>query len=272
MSELADRQRIAKRGWAMPGGFHDLLVRVLKIALPVLIGVLGAYLALAPLSKGREISFVLDKNKVDVAKERMRASDARYQGQDDKGRAFTLSAESAVQTSSRDPTVVIEGIKAKLVLDTGPATLQAQRARYNIDANIVAVEGRIVLASADGYRVAASNSLVDLKAQTLVTDQPALLVAPDGRRVLSQSGRIDLNTRTITSDRPVLFTAPDGYRLQTGSAAVDVDGQRLVSERPVQGRMPLGTFSAGRMAADLDERRVVLEGRARLHIEQGGLR
>jgi lipopolysaccharide export system protein LptC len=272
MSELAERQRSSKRHWATPGGFHDRLIRLLKIALPVLIGVLAAYLALAPLTKGREFSFVLDKNKVDVAKERMRVRDARYQGVDDKGRGFTLSAQSALQLSSRDPTVAIEGISARLMLDTGPATFQAHKARYDLDANKVAIEGKVTLVSADGYKVTAANSIVDLKAQTLVTNQPALLVAPDGRRVSSRSAVINLNSRTVTSDQPVVFEAPDGYRLQTGSAAVDVDDQRMISNRPIQGKMPLGSFTAGRMTADLDDRRVLLEGRARLHIVQGGLR
>src|SRR3546814_7719415 len=56
MSELADRERLRKQHWAAPGGSHDNVVRLLKLALPVLIGVLMAYLALAPLSKNQEIS------------------------------------------------------------------------------------------------------------------------------------------------------------------------------------------------------------------------
>jgi lipopolysaccharide export system protein LptC len=37
----------------------------------------------------------------------------------------------------------------------------------------------------------------------------------------------------------------------------------------VDGQMPLGSFSAGRMQADLEARTVTLEGRAHLHIVQG---
>ena len=36
--------------------------------------------------------------------------------------------------------------------------------------------------------------------------------------------------------------------------------------------MPLGTFTAGRLQVNLPNRTVVLTGRARLHIVQGGLR
>lgn len=272
MSELAERSRLAKRDWAAPDGFHDTFMRLLKILLPVLIGLLGAYLALAPLRKGPEISFILDKNKVDVAKERMRVRNARYQGQDDKGRPFILSAQTALQASSRDPGVAIEGIRAQLMLDTGLAAFQAQRARYNLDTQKVVLDGPVNLRSGDGYRLRAGASVIDLKAQTLVTNQPAVLMAPDGRRVDSRSGVIDLNTRRVASAQSVTFSAPDGYRLQTGNAVVDLDDQRLVSNRAVEGQMPLGRFSAGNMTADLDERRVLLGGRARLRIVQGGLR
>ena len=67
MSELADRERQIKRSWAAPGGSPDFVVRALKIGLPAAIGLVLAFLALAPLEEKQEISFLLDKNKVDVA-------------------------------------------------------------------------------------------------------------------------------------------------------------------------------------------------------------
>ena len=86
MSELARRERAAKRGWARPGGFHDLFVRFLKIVLPIaVIGFLG-YLLLTPLSHNKEVSFLLDKKKVATATERLKTQSARYQGVDDHGR------------------------------------------------------------------------------------------------------------------------------------------------------------------------------------------
>jgi len=272
MSELARKERIVRRNWAAPGSLHDLLIKLLKILLPLLIVLLGVYMVLAPLNKGKEISFLLDKNKVEVAKERMRVVGARYQGQDAKGRPFSLSAERGLQTSSRDPMVSIEVIKAQLVLDQGPMSFDAPRARYNIDTQKVAVGGPIRFVGADGYRLIVGDAVIDLRSQTMVTNQPSLLIAPDGRRVATRSGFIDLNKRRVTSGETVVFTAPNGYRLQTGNAAVDLDDQRMVSSGAVNGQMPLGRFSAGNLMADLDERRVMLGGRARLHIVQGALR
>ena len=202
----------ARRSWAAPGSAHDYLVGFLKLALPAAVGVVLAYLALAPLSKGPEISFLLDKNKVEVAPERMRVRDARYRGQDSLGRPFLISAQSAVQVSADDPVVDIGTMAAQILLDNGPARIEAGRARYDIAAEQVSVDG------------------------------------------------------------PILVTAADGYRLETRDVVVDLNARSLASRGRVEGRMPLGRFSADRFRADLPSRTVVLDGRARVHIVQGGLR
>ena len=62
-----------------------------------------------------------------------------------------------------------------------------------------------------------------------------------------------------------------GYRLETRDVTVDLKTRSLESGGRVEGRMPLGTFSAGRLRADLGERHVVLDGGASLKINQGAL-
>ena len=120
MSDLADDRRAAKRGWASPGGLHDWLMRFLKIALPAVVGLLLAYLLLSPLSKEKEVSFLLDKNKVDTARERLKTQKAEYRGLDDKGRPFSIQAAQAVQAKSSDPVIDIGGMAARILLEDGP--------------------------------------------------------------------------------------------------------------------------------------------------------
>ena len=169
MSEAAARERVRKQGWAAPGGVHDFLVRTLKIVLPIGIGVLLAYLAVAPLSERKDLSFILDKNKVDVAKERMRVRSARYQGQDDTGRPFTLNAASAVQAKAEDPIVDVLGMSAQILLESGPATLKADTARYDMEQEKVDITGPIVLTRADGYRLETRDVDVDFNKRSLAS-------------------------------------------------------------------------------------------------------
>src|SRR3546814_18751285 len=97
---------------------------------PVSVGVLAALLATAPFTGGDKVSFVLDKNMVEVAKERMRVTEALYRGEDSKGQPFSLRAGSAVQKSSREPIVALNDMSARSLLSSGPALVRAETARY----------------------------------------------------------------------------------------------------------------------------------------------
>ena len=50
---------------------------------------------------------------------------------------------------------------------------------------------------------------------------------------------------------------------------MDLKSRQVTGSGLVNGTMPLGTFSAKTMRADLPNRTVVLDGRARLRIVQG---
>ena len=212
MSDAATRERVIKRHWAEPGSRHDLVVRATKYGLPVLIIGLVVLLAIAPFDKRGDVSFILDKNKVNEATERMRVENARYVGKDNKGQAFEIVADRAVQPSSTVPVVTIEGIRASLGLARGSVSIAALRGRYDLDRKNVLVDG------------------------------------------------------------PVNVSGPDGYRLATRDVSVDLDKRTMQSAGPVSGTMELGTFSAGRLSADLEARTVTLDRGVRLKIRQGAVR
>ena len=212
MPEAANREREIQQRWAVPGSAHDRLVRWSKVALPAAVGVLIAILTLAPLDKKGDVSFILDKKKVENAPERMRVETARYVGTDDKGQQFVMTANRAVQRSSEVPLVDIRGLYAQLGLARGPLMIAANQGRYNLDTQKVAIDG------------------------------------------------------------PVRVAGPDGYRLATSDVTVDLKQRQLASAGPVSGHMRLGQFKAGQLKADLGERKVVLDGGARLKIVQGAVR
>jgi lipopolysaccharide export system protein LptC len=200
MSEAADRGRQARQHWAVPGSQHDRVIRLAKIALPAAVGLLIVFLALAPLDRSGDVSFILDKNKVDNAPERMRVDVARYTGEDNEGRRFEIVANSAVQRSSDEPIVDIRGMMANLSLAQGPVTLMANFARYNLDQQMVRVVGPIRATGPDGYLLNTSDVTVDLKNRQ-VTGSGGV----QGRMKLGQftAGRLtaDLSDRTVTLDQ-----------------------------------------------------------------------
>ena len=195
---MADRNARAGsvQGWAKPGSSHDRLVRWTKIALPIAVGVLIAILALAPLDKKGDVSFLLDKKKVDSAPERMRVEQARYTGTDDKGQQFQIVAKHAVQPSSDKPIVDINGMLARLGLAQGPVLIAANKGRYNLDAQQVNIDGPVKVDGGDGYHLGTRDVAVDLKTRKLQSSGP---VAGSMRLGQFQAGRMqaDLGTRTV---------------------------------------------------------------------------
>src|SRR3954469_5879397 len=173
MPDGATQQRASNRRWAQPGSAHDRLIRWTKIALPSAAGVLLVVLALAPLDKKGDVSFILDKKKVQSAPERMRVEEARYTGTDDKGQQFTMTADRAVQRSSDTPLVDINGMFARLNLAQGPLLIAANQGRYNLDTQLVAVLGPINVHGADGWQLQTRDVTVDLKQRQLASQGPA---------------------------------------------------------------------------------------------------
>ena len=199
MSELANQERATKQRWAVPGGSHDRVVRFAKIALPSAVGVVIAFLAMAPLDNRGDVSFILDKNEVENAPERMRVEQARYTGEDNRGQKFQIVANRALQRTSEQPIVDIWGMMARFGLAQGPVTVAANQGQYNLDQQKVTVEGPVRVNGPEGEQLLTRNVTVDLK-QNLMTSRGGVA----GRMELGQfqAGRLraDLNDRTIVLD------------------------------------------------------------------------
>lgn len=167
MSERADLDRTMRRLWATSGSNHDRIVRILRFGLPLVIGVVAAVLIFSPFTQRAEISFLLAKDKVEVAQERMKVTRAQYRGQDGKGQPFALLAGSAVQKSSAEPVVRLTDLSGAIRLADGPATIAATAAQYDMETEKMLVPGAVRVNSAEGYRIDATNVSVDLKTRSL---------------------------------------------------------------------------------------------------------
>ena len=209
MSQAAIRERAVKRHWAEPGSRHDRVVKATKFGLPLLIVGLILLLAIAPFDQRGDVSFILDKNKVDEAKERMRVEQARYVGEDDKGQKFEIVADRAVQPSSEVPVVSIEGIRASLGLSRGPLSIVAQKGRYDLEQELVSVDGPVRVSGPDGYRLATRDVLVDLDGRNLKSRG-----AVNGTMELGEfsagSLRADLEQRTVSLEGGVRLKIRQG--------------------------------------------------------------
>ena len=198
MSAQADLERNYRQRWALPGGRHDRLIRAMRVVLPSIIGLLVAILAFSPFTGQQELSFVLNKDEVNLSRERLRVVEALYRGEDSKGRPFSLRAGSAVQKTSAQPVLDMTSLSGRISLQDGPASIIAQRGSYDLGKETMRVTGPLAVES-PGYDMVASNVELSLKDRTMQSFGPV-----SGRTKVGtfHAGRLraDLETRIVRLD------------------------------------------------------------------------
>ncbi|WP_395634733.1 LPS export ABC transporter periplasmic protein LptC [Sphingorhabdus sp.] len=198
MSAQADLERNYRQRWALPGGRHDRLIRAMRVVLPSIIGLLVAILAFSPFTGQQELSFVLNKDEVNLSRERLRVVEALYRGEDSKGRPFSLRAGSAVQKTSAQPILDMTSLSGRISLQDGPASIIAQRGSYDLGKETMRVTGPLAVES-PGYDMVASNVELSLKDRTMQSFGPV-----SGRTKVGtfHAGRLraDLDTRIVRLD------------------------------------------------------------------------
>jgi len=157
----------------------------------------AAAMLIAPLGPRGEVSFLLDRNKVETADDRLRVDNAMYRGRDNDGRPFSLTAGEAVQRSASIPIVQLADLTARMQLSDGPAALLAPRGSYNIDDQLVAIDGMVRFATSDGYRMNVRNVSIDLPRRMVVGSGGVEGAIPAGS-FSANSISADLDNRVIT--------------------------------------------------------------------------
>jgi len=192
----AKELRSKRQHFAAPGGSHDKLIGFLARALPMGVGVLAALMVITPLSPRGEVSFLLDRNEVAIIDERLSVDNAMYRGRDVQGRPFSIRAGEAVQRSSAEGKVRMKDLMAQLLLEDGPAQLMALGGIYDINEEVVAVDGELRLRTADGYSMTASGVSFDLEERMMRGAGGVEGAVPAGT-FSADSMEADIDARTI---------------------------------------------------------------------------
>lgn len=212
MAEAAlpdDRRLDRRRRRARVGSLRDVRVRLLRVGLPLIVGALGAVMLLSPFSMREEHSFLLEKDKVAPARERLKTTAATYRGTDDRQRAFEVSAASAVQRTSERRVIELGAVAAMIALDDGPASFRADAGSFDIDGRTLAIPGKVALEAADGYRLLTSDVLVDLGRRVVVGADGVSGILPIGR-FSARTMRVDLDARIVRLDGDARLTINQG--------------------------------------------------------------
>ena len=221
----------------LPGSLHDYIVKGMRVIFPMIIVAMILFLIVSPLLNTDELSFVFDKNKVDVASERLRVNDALYRGEDSQGRPFSVKAGSAVQKSSDTPVLDMEDFVGRIILNNGPAILSGKRGSYNLDNEVMRVNGPFNYESQAGNEFTASNVEIKLRDQSFKSFDRA-------------SGKTKFGTFNANKISGVLGT------------------RNIILSGNVTGTTKFGTYRADKMTGNLNSRTIILEGNAKLRLNR----
>lgn len=88
-------------------------------------------------------------------------------------------------------------------------------------------------------------------------------------RVSAPAGAYYMDKDLLVVRGPVQVASPTGYVIDNGDVRVSLIDRTVASDGSIRGLLPLGSFSADALRADIGGRNLVLSGRVRLRITPG---
>lgn len=163
----------------LPGSPLDRRIALLKRALPVSAAALFVIVLAMTFSQTNELSFMVSRDKVQPANERIRAEDSVYRGVDQSGRPFSVRAGSAIQRSAAVAEVELTGISATMALPNGPAVIAAPSGRLELGSSLLTVAGPVNAKQA-GFTIGSGAVTIDLTRGTAASNLPVAGRIPIG--------------------------------------------------------------------------------------------
>lgn len=194
-------------------GRHSILVRVLRIGLPIgtVLGLamLALFTYFKPMQMFDQLPSVSGKLAVQGSKITMELP--RIAGFTRDSRAYELNAETAIQDIASPDVVELQNLRAKMEMqDKDVINLTANRGTYSTKADKVVLRDQIVVTSKQGYKALLREATVEMKKGNVVSDQPVILTLPNGK---------------LNANRMEIFDSGEVIRFESG-VVLDLDGAK----------------------------------------------
>ena len=184
-----------RRALALPGCRRERVMGAIGRVLPGMAGAVVALMVVTPLFPHNSVSFLLDRNKVAVTENRLQVRNAAYRGMDDKGRAFQLSADNAVQKSASDAHVRMNNLVGTMALSDGPARIEAANGSFDMTHDQLTVPGDVHFQQAGGYDIRAHQVVFDVRQNTIQSSGKVAGLIPSGEFTAGRmSANLDAHT------------------------------------------------------------------------------
>jgi lipopolysaccharide export system protein LptC len=199
---------------------HSALVRALRILLPVvIIAATGGFIGAAYLGSNAlpGVSFT----GIDVQSNSLVMENPQVSGFNGSKHSYELSASKATQSLQNPEVVTLEGIDARLGIDTGDsATLDAGRGVYDSKAETLHLRDGINVKTSTGYEAKLKRADVDLKSGVMSATEPVELRSADGT---IRGNQVEI----VQGGKKIIFSK--GVSMTFGSAAAGEPGSPPVN-------------------------------------------
>jgi lipopolysaccharide export system protein LptC len=164
-------------------GRHSILVRVVRVGLPIVVIaglttlVLNAYFK--PMQVFEKIPALSGKLAVQGSKITMELP--RIAGFTRDQRAYELNAETAVQDISSPDIVELQNLRARMEMqDKDVVIVTANSGTYSTKADKVVLRDQVVVTSQQGYKALLREATIEMKKGNVVSEQPVEIKLPNG--------------------------------------------------------------------------------------------
>lgn len=208
MNDLYTPRRVSAYGTG-----YSAFVRVLKFALPlvalVIVGLLIARLSSDPQQQSMT---ALPKDEKTTPGQ-IELAGAKYEGVDDQGRPYTVTADKAVRAMDAPDTVLFENPVADItLLDKTWVAVKAKGGAFDRKTETLALKEGVTVYHDSGYEIHLQDLTIHLKQQTARTDQPVEAQGPLGA-IVAANMSVENQAERIVFGGPVRLTF---YRLGSG--------------------------------------------------------
>lgn len=205
-SRSRSSETYAPRRLSALGRGYSVFVKVLKFTLPlaalVIIGVLIARLSEDPQQKN--LSSLSSKEK--TAPGQIELIQAKYEGVDDQGRPYTVTADKAARVMNAPDAVVFENPLADITLrDKTWVAVKAKSGYFDRTAETLSLKGEVSVFHDSGYELFLQELTINLKEKTAATSLPVRAQGPLGT-IAAGSMTVKNQGDLIVFGGPVMLT------------------------------------------------------------------
>ena len=195
---------------------YSIFVGFMKVLLPALAVALILLVVIWPQLGQDDSQFRIRVSDISLEQaDSLSMLNARFEGVDDRGQPFMLTADEATQTAGDDNLVHLELPKGDMTLEDGTwLAMTAREGRYSRDTQVLELNGEVTLFHDQGFELRTETARIDLEAGTAGGSEPVEGQGPFGNLVSEGFRVLDRGERIVFTGRSRAVFHPDATQVE----------------------------------------------------------